>query len=124
MLFDVFINDPFYFALECKLYNYADDNTLSKVRCTTKEVLDSLVVDACNATRWFTSNLMKANSEKFQVMLLSPMRLVNQFPNTFKFEDLCVKRESTCKLLGIILDDGLRFAKNTLIPSVSKHQDS
>ncbi len=39
-----FINDLFYFALECKLYNYADDNTLPKVGCTTKEVLDSLVV--------------------------------------------------------------------------------
>ena len=47
MLFNVFINDLFYFALECKLYNYADDNTLSKVGCTTKEVLVSLAVDAC-----------------------------------------------------------------------------
>ncbi len=55
---------------------------------------------------------MKANPEKFQVMFLSPMRQVDQLPNTFKFEDLCIKRESTCKLLGIILDDGLRFAKH------------
>ncbi len=50
--------------------------------------------------------------EKFQVMFLSPMRQVDQFPNMFKFEDLCIKRESRCKLLGIILDDGLRFAKH------------
>ena len=44
-----FINDLFYFALECKLYNYADDNTLLKVGCrlTTKEVVDSLAADAC-----------------------------------------------------------------------------
>ncbi len=38
------------------------------------------------------------------------MRQVD-LPNIFKFEDLCIKRESTCKLLEIILDDRLRFAK-------------
>ncbi len=31
MLFNVFVNDLFCFALQCKLYNYADDNNLSKV---------------------------------------------------------------------------------------------
>ncbi len=45
---------------------------------------------------------MKANPEKFQVMFLSPMRQVNQFPNTFTFENLCIKRESTCKLLALV----------------------
>ena len=29
LLFDIFINDIFYFIEHGKLYNYADDNTLS-----------------------------------------------------------------------------------------------
>jgi hypothetical protein len=29
LLFNVFINDIFYFIKHCDLYNYADDNTLS-----------------------------------------------------------------------------------------------
>ncbi len=55
---------------------------------------------------------MKANPEKFQVMFLRPMGQADQFPNTFKIEDLCIKRESTCRLLRITLDDGLRFTKH------------
>ncbi len=41
---------------ESKLYNYADDNTLSKVGSTVKDVLESFRVDACNAPKWFTAN--------------------------------------------------------------------
>ncbi len=91
------------------MYNYADYNTLSKVGSTVKDVLESLRVGACNATKWFTANSMKANPEKFQVMVLNPMRQADQFPNIFNFDDFCLKRESTCKLLGVALDDGLHF---------------
>ena len=59
MLFNVFINDLCYFVLECKLYNYAD-KTLSKVGSTVKDSLESLRIDACNATKWFTSNALIA----------------------------------------------------------------
>ncbi len=52
---------------------------------------------------------MKANTEMFQVMFLNPMRQVDQFSNIFNFDDFCIKRESKCKLLGIQLDDVLRF---------------
>ena len=31
LLFNVFINDIFYFIEHCDLYNYADDNTLSSL---------------------------------------------------------------------------------------------
>ncbi len=55
---------------------------------------------------------MKANPEKFQVMFLNPMRQVDQFPNTFNFDDFCIKPESTCKMLGVALDDGLRFDRH------------
>ncbi len=86
MLFNVFINDLFYFVLECKLYNYPDDKILSKVGSTVTDVLESLRVDACNATTWFTANYMKVNPEKFQVMFLNPMRQADQFPNMFSFD--------------------------------------
>ncbi len=52
---------------------------------------------------------MKANPEKFQAMFLNPLRQVDQFPNIFSFDYCCIKRESTCKLLRVAIDDGLRF---------------
>ncbi len=61
MLFNVFVNELLCFVLECKLYNYADDNTLSKVGSTlnmVKYVLESLIVAACNATKWLTEIFM------------------------------------------------------------------
>ena len=59
LLFNVFINDTFYFIKNCDLYNYADDNTLSfhfpdfdefyKVK--VKFLLTGFVLTACRLIR-------------------------------------------------------------------------
>ena len=41
LLFNIFINDMFYFIEKCVLYNFADDNSLSNVAPTLEELLDS-----------------------------------------------------------------------------------
>jgi retron-type reverse transcriptase len=78
-LFNVFINDLFLFMVVCKLHNYADDNTITKMDRDVNVVLNSLKTDACNAITWFQSNFMKANPDKFQVMFLCPRSILIYF---------------------------------------------
>jgi hypothetical protein len=84
-LLNVFINDLFLFMIACKLYNYADDNTITKMDTNVNVVLNSLETDACNAITWFQSNFMKANPDKFQVILLCPRRYIDIFHHVFSF---------------------------------------
>ncbi len=48
-LFNIFMNDIFYFIDLCDLANYADDNTLSIIASTIEVVLATLKQDTENA---------------------------------------------------------------------------
>ncbi len=57
-LFNVFMNDIFYFMEICNLLNYADDNTLSVIRNIVNLVISALKKDAENAMLQFTETFM------------------------------------------------------------------
>ncbi len=57
-LFNVLMNDIFYFMEICDLLNYVDDNTLSIVRNMINLVISALKKDSENAKLWFTENVM------------------------------------------------------------------
>ena len=69
VLFNVFINDIFYFISGTKLFNYADDNTITcsnpdyNVMKATLEAEGEILVD------WFTDNQMEANPGKFHHLI-------------------------------------------------------
>jgi hypothetical protein len=68
LLFNVFINDIFYFVKKGTLYNYADDNTLSYGH-PDFNVLTSVLESESNVLiNWFKVNKMQANPDKFQVL--------------------------------------------------------
>ena len=56
ILFKIFVNDIFLFVNKCDLYNYADDNTLSKSDNTLKTVIESLEEDSTSLMSWFAFN--------------------------------------------------------------------
>ena len=71
LLFNVFINDIFYFVKQAAIYNYADDNTLSFIHnnlVILKKVLEeeSCILIDC----FFFKNFMKANPTKFQAICI------------------------------------------------------
>ena len=72
LLFNIFMNDLFLFIEKCKLYNYADDNSLESSSDDLLEALFNLKRDARNAIDWFTKIGMQANPDNFHFMLLSP----------------------------------------------------
>ena len=55
---------------------------------------------------------MKANIDKFQLMVLSPCVRELQTEVTIQVDDVCITSQSSAKLLGINIDSDLRFDKH------------
>ena len=70
LLFNVFINDIFYFIVQCILYNYADDNTLSYIHKDLLHLKSVLEQESLLLIQWFDKNFMKANPDKFQAICI------------------------------------------------------
>ena len=109
LLFNIFINDIFCFIKECDLMNYADDNTLTTSAKSMDIVIKMLQSDTDNAITWFSDNFMKVNPEKFQVMLMKPSFFTTEMPTTFNINNVCLKTQNSVKLLGITIDERLKF---------------
>ena len=98
LLFNVFINDLFYFIKTGKLYNYADDNTVTyshKSLSTTKSVLES---ESTKAIKWFGDNKMQANPDKFQAII--PGKSGHENCTSLTICGSEIKCEDSVKLLG------------------------
>ena len=70
LLFNIFMNDIFYFVRECDLYGYADDNTLSKAAKDAASLKRALERGTANTLSWFTENYMSANPISFRLLCL------------------------------------------------------
>jgi hypothetical protein len=68
LLFKFFVNDIFLFVNKCDLYNYADNNTLSKSDNTLETVIESLEEDSRSLMSWFAFNKM----QEFRAESLTP----------------------------------------------------
>ena len=70
LLFNVLINDIFYFIVQCILYNYADDNTLSYIHKDLLHLKSVLEQESLLLIQWFDKHFMKANPDKFQAICI------------------------------------------------------
>ena len=59
LLFNIYINDLFYFIDEGNIGNYADDNTPYAIDTDTKTVINTLEKDVSTLMKWFNDNYMK-----------------------------------------------------------------
>ena len=133
-LFNVFMNDLFLFIQNCKLYNYADHNSMIYSSPDINAILTNLKHDCKNAIKWFGDNSMKANPDKFQFMMLSSDPLEQQKIGIEN--DITLLSESRVKFLGFIIDDRLQFNDHisamccraarqlNALAKISKHLDS
>ena len=79
LLFNIFINDIFFFVEKSKICNFADDNTVNfaddNIVCSCGKDLpkinENLICTMKNTLKWFRLNSLKANPGKFQFMILS-----------------------------------------------------
>ena len=110
LLFNVFINDIFYFLEnKCMLYNYADDNSISYSHTDMNNLQLRLEQCAAIAVDWFTINEMEANPSKFQGIVI-PHGLTT-VPTSFIVASMEIPIETNVKVLGIFIDNDLNFAR-------------
>ena len=102
-LFNIYSNDLFLFIL-LDIANYADDNSPFTCGKSIPSVISQLETDASVLLKWISNNGLKANPDKFHLLLSD------------KNQDLCmrvdsfdIKNSNTEKLLGIKLDNKLTF---------------
>ena len=112
LIFNVFINDIFYFIQIDTLYNYADDNILS----FHSPYFDNLLHVLKNASKtlidWFRFNCMQANPDKFQAIAMG--KKTHDKKPMIKIDSATVFCEDEVKLLGIDIDFNLTFDSHIL----------
>ena len=70
LLFNIFINDIFFFVQSSEIYNYADDNTLSIADTNIDTIISKLESDISILDIWFKNNGMLLNEGKCQFMIV------------------------------------------------------
>lgn len=107
LIFNIFINDIFYFIKLATVYNYADDNTLSYCDTNIDSLQSILENESLSMIKWFDNNLMQANPDKFQAICIGKQ-------TTSKLTSFCLNSteivcEKSVKLLGVEIDSLLNF---------------
>ena len=112
LLFNIFINDIFYFLTHTKLANFADDNTSY---CVEKEIMTLLVnleSDTFNVLDWFRFNEMKPNQRKCHLLVAEVDHRKYQSKSFIYLEDAFLESEELVRLLGVQIDNRLTFEKH------------
>ena len=107
LLFNVFLNDIFFFINQGVIYNYADDNTLSFIHANTDVLKKVLEEESCNLIKWFFIHFIKANPTKFQAICIG--KRAHDNITSFNIDSAEIKCENNVTLLGINIDFMLRF---------------
>ena len=71
LLFNIFLNNIFFFIQKSEACNFSDDNTLYSCDRNLLRIKENLIFDVNNILFWFRINLLKANAGKFQFMVLN-----------------------------------------------------
>ena len=90
LLFNIFINDMFFYVSKFHICNFAVDNTLSSCGKMLGDILHNLKLDLGRILKWFKVNSLKPNLGKFQFMILATNNdiKVNLFLDENKIENL------------------------------------
>ena len=83
--------------------NYADDNTPHSTSINLNKVLHDLEIMSDTFFKWFTNNLLKANSENSHLLTKSAQEIQIGISGTVISNSKCEK------LLGIHIDNQLTF---------------
>ena len=102
LIFNIFLNDIFNFINEAKLFNYADDNTLSHSHPDFATLIAVLERESAKLNEWFASNQMKANPDKFQALAVGESTFEKK--PIFRIGEAQIGCETTVKLLGVEID--------------------
>ena len=103
LLFNIFLNDIFFFINDSNITNYADDNTPYAAEDSVEKLLETLERETNILIEWFKVNEMKSNSDKCHLII------VNNQDNNIKIGNDIITSKTSVKLLGVTIDNKLNF---------------
>ena len=103
LLFNIFLNDIFFFVNDSNITNYADDNTPYAAEDSVEKLLETLERETNIVIEWFKVNEMKSNSDKCHLII------VNNQDNNIKIGNDIITSKTSVKLLGVTIDNKLNF---------------
>ena len=105
LLFNIYLNDLFWFNEQTNVCNFADDTTFHACNKELNEVVLRLENDALIAIEWFGWNYMKLNEDKCH-LLLAGHKHESYYANVGKSK---IWEKHRQKLLGTTIDRDLNF---------------
>ena len=106
-MFNIYINDKFFALKGVDICNFADDTILYVCNSNLKTELETLEHNSELAITWFEMNYMKLNTDKCHLLISGNK---NEQMGVKLDRDI-VWESSDVKLLGITLDNNLKFDK-------------
>ena len=107
ILFNIFINDFYFFFNTAQLYGFADDNTLSGESDNLEDLVAILNSESDIALNWLKNNKMLANPSKFQSIILSKNK--EPIKETLIVDNKSIETKDSVELLGVKIDNRLKF---------------
>ena len=104
LIFNIYMNDLFYFVNEEKLSNYADDNTPFATGKDIERVLNHLANDTNTLLNSFQSNYFKMNADKCKLLVSENAENVS-----IVIDGHTIIGTDCVKLLGVNIDNKLDF---------------
>ena len=111
ILFNIFINDLFYFINSSDLRNFADGNTIYAIACSVEDLVTDLERKACTALDWLDAKKMIASPEKFKAIILQKSKSAKVSDVKIPIRGQEVAPTQEVELLGIKIDNELEFDK-------------
>ena len=108
LLFNVFINDIFWFANRTKICNYADDTTIFACHPDLDNIIKQLEEDSTVIVKWFSDNFLKLNDDKCRLMIFGG----KSTEATVTIGNSKINESDYEKLLGVTFDKKLSFKKH------------
>ena len=104
LLFNIYLNDIFYFTTGTEITNYADDTTPYTIKVDIESLIETLQNDISIIIKWFQDNYFKLNTDKCHFLVS------NHGEDIFiKVEEALVQSSKSVKLLGVRIDNKLNF---------------
>jgi len=106
LLFNLFINDIFFFTKKTKIANYADDNTAYAAEKDIATLIETLQDETSVILNWFQINDMKSNKDKCHLIV------ANEKQVSITLGEENIGASASVELLGIKLDNNLNFGEH------------
>ena len=109
LLFNIFLADLFFILNDVDIASYADDNTPYVIADDISGVITFLGKAPKALFEWFENNLLKSNTDKCHLLLVSSSDAVN-----LRVSEYDIKNSEREKLLGVKFDNKLTFEKHII----------